>query len=34
VNPTLPDAMFEFSVPHLAKRVKLVPVNTKGKTKK
>lgn len=34
VNPTLPDAMFEFSVPHMAKRIKLVPVNTKGKTKK
>jgi hypothetical protein len=34
VNPTLPDAMFEFSVPHLAKRVKLVPVNMKVKAKK
>ena len=29
VNPNLPDAMFEFSPPHLAKRIKLVPVNTK-----
>jgi len=29
VNPNLPDAMFEFSPPHLARRIKLVPVNTK-----
>jgi hypothetical protein len=29
VNPSLPDALFEFSPPHLAKRIKLVPVNTK-----
>jgi hypothetical protein len=29
INPSLPDAMFEFSPPHLAKRIKLVPVNTK-----
>lgn len=29
VNPNLPDALFEFSTPHLAKRIKLVPVKTK-----
>jgi hypothetical protein len=29
INPNLPDALFEFSAPHKAKRIKLVPVNTK-----
>jgi hypothetical protein len=29
INPSLPDALFEFSPPHMAKRIKLVPVNTK-----
>ncbi|HXB91825.1 MAG TPA: DUF2092 domain-containing protein [Puia sp.] len=34
VNPTLPDAMFEFAVPNMARRIKLVPVNTKVNLKK
>ncbi len=34
VNPTLPDAMFDFVVPHLARRIKLAPVNTKVNLKK
>lgn len=29
VNPTLPDALFSFSVPHKAQRIKLVPLTTK-----
>ena len=29
VNPTLPDALFEFAVPHKAKKVKLVPLSAK-----
>jgi hypothetical protein len=29
VNPTLPDALFEFAVPHKAKKVKLVPLSVK-----
>jgi hypothetical protein len=29
VNPTLPDAIFEFTVPHKATRVKLVPMTHK-----
>jgi hypothetical protein len=34
VNPTLPDAMFEFVVPNMARRIKLVPMNTKVNLKK
>jgi hypothetical protein len=29
VNPTLPDALFEFAVPHKARKVKLVPLSSK-----
>jgi hypothetical protein len=29
VNPTLPDALFEFAIPHKAKKVKLVPMAVK-----
>jgi hypothetical protein len=29
VNPTLPDAMFDFSIPHKAQKVKLMPLTAK-----
>ncbi len=29
VNPTLPDALFSFAIPHRAQRIKLVPLTTK-----
>ncbi len=29
INPNLPDALFEFSAPHKAKKIKLVPQNAK-----
>jgi len=31
VNPDLPDALFEFSVPLKARRVRLVPLSTHKK---
>lgn len=30
VNPTLPDAIFDFTIPHKAKKVKLVPLTAKN----
>ena len=30
VNPTLPDALFDFTIPHKAKKVKLVPLTAKN----
>jgi hypothetical protein len=29
VNPNLPDAIFEFAVPHKARKIKMVPLSTK-----
>jgi hypothetical protein len=29
VNPTLPDALFEFAIPHKARKVKLMPLSAK-----
>jgi hypothetical protein len=29
VNPNLPDAIFEFAVPHKARKIKMVPLSAK-----